>query len=135
MEMSFMAIDWLEQYERIAAEMDAVHESPNAEIGCDVLADAIVWSDEYPSDPASPMYDFQCIKILLRYRTSVLLGQPDETFRVYWDRARELFPHWAGFASSRLVSSDELKAFYEHCKKRDMRHLKQVLRCEKRETE
>lgn len=130
-----MKINWLEQYGHIAAEMDAVHESPNAEIGYDVLADAIVWSDEYPSDPARPMYDFQCIKILLRYRTSLLLGEPDEAFKMYWGHARELFPHWAGFAPSRLVPSDELKAFYEHRKKGDMRHLKQMFRCEVREGE
>ena len=125
-----MEIDWLGQFARVAAEMDNVQELPNAEIGYDVLADAITWSDEYPSNAAGRMYDFQCIKILLRYRTTVLLGNSDETFRMYWDHAKGLFPHWAGFAPSRFVPSDELKEFYEHRRKGDMRHLKKVLRCE-----
>ncbi len=125
-----MCTDWLEQYARIAAEMDRVRALPGAEIGYDVLSDAITWSDEYPSELAGRAEEFECIKILLRYRTSVLTGDPDESFRPYWDRAMGLFPNWAGFTPSRLVSSDELKKFHEHCKKRDMRYLKKVFRCE-----
>jgi hypothetical protein len=128
-----MTIDWLEQFASVAAEMNNVRELPNAKIDYDLLADAIIWSDEYPSNPTRPMYDFQCIKILLRYRTSLLLGTPDETFKVYWDRAKELFPNWAGFTFSRLVPNDDLKKFYEHHGKRGIQHLKKVLNCEESE--
>ena len=124
-----MTIDWLGQYARIAAEMDRIRALAGAEIGYDVLSDAITWSDEYPSDLAGRLEEFDCIKILLRYRTSVLMGDPDESFKPYWDRAMELFPNWAGFRPSRLVASDELKEFYEHSKKHDMRYLKKILRC------
>jgi hypothetical protein len=125
-----MEINWLEQLARVAAEMDDVRALPNAEMSYDVLADAITWSDEYPSNAAGRMYEFQCIKLLLRYRTSFLLNNPDETFKMYWDRAKELFPNWAGFVGSRLAPSDELKQFYEYHKKCDMRYLKRVLPCE-----
>ena len=120
----------------VAAVMDRVRELPDAQIDYELLADAIVWSDEYPSpDEVEEMYEFQCIKILLRYRTSVLLGRPDDTFQPYWDHARRLFPNWAGFTPARLVPSDELKAFYERRSKRDLRRLEKILRCESAQNE
>jgi hypothetical protein len=127
-----MTVDWFQQYVHIATEMNDVHALPGAEPGYDVLTDAIIWSDEYPSNVAGRMVDFDCLKLLFRYRTSILTGHPDETFRPYWDRAMELFPQWAGFASSRLVPSEELTKFYEHCRKRDMRYLRKVF-CQKDE--
>jgi hypothetical protein len=97
-----MSINWFARLEHIADQMDGIHASPEAQIGYDVLSDAITWSDEYPRDLAGRMEDFECLKILLRYRTSVLTGDPDESLRYYWDRAMELFPNWAGFDPARI---------------------------------
>jgi len=116
-----MSIDWMEKLARIAEEMNRIHAVPGAEMRYDVTADAIFWTDEYPANLAGRAWDFQCVKILLRYRTSVLTGQPDETFGPYWDRARQLFPNWAGFEPKRFVPTDEMIEFYDHHKDRDLR--------------
>ena len=125
-----MDTDWRAQLARIADEMDNVRESRNAEIGYDLLADAITWSDEYPSQPTRPMAEFQCLRLVLRHRTTLLLEEPDDTFKEYWDRARELFPNWAGFAPSRLLPSDELREFYRRRSKHAMRCLDRIVRRE-----
>ena len=85
--------------------------------GYDVLADALVWSDEYPKDIPGRHHEFDCIKLLLRYRTTLLLGAPNDFFRPYWERGKELFPNWAGFCIARLTPTEELRKFYERRKR------------------
>jgi hypothetical protein len=117
----------LRELDGLTAELDNVRLLPGATMGYDLIADAIVWSDEYPSSPARPMAEYQCLKAVLRYRTSLLTEIPDERCRRYWEHAKALFPNWAGFTPSRRVPSDELKRFYEHRAKWDRRHLEKVL--------
>lgn len=118
-----MDIDYFAHLERIAVEMDRTRVSPDAVIGYNVLADALFWSDEYPHDITGRIEQFDCVKLLLRYRTTLLLGSPDDLFRPYWERARELFPNWAGFSPARLIPSEELRSVYEHEEKRATRRL------------
>ncbi len=108
-----MTIDYFKRLARIAADMDQAQFSPIAEIGYDAFADALVWSDEYPRGITASVPEFDCVKLVLRYRTTVLLGKPDDFFKPYWDRAKELFPNWAGFHPSRLKATDELVRLYE----------------------
>jgi hypothetical protein len=103
--------------------MDRTRVVPDATVGYDVLSDALVWSDEYPSNIAGRLAEFDCVKLLLRYRTSLLLGKPDDSFKPYWDHAKERFPDWAGFCSTRLVATEALKAQYEHDRKSAMRRV------------
>ena len=109
----YTSTDILAMFDEIAAEMDRVHAVPGAKIGYDLFADGLVWSDEYPADIGRRADKFNCIRCLLRFRTSILTGTPDERCRQYWDRAIELFPNWAGFTPSRLEPSDELTKLYE----------------------
>lgn len=118
-----MEIDYLEKLERIANEMDQTRVQPEAAIGYDVLADALVWSDEYPHNITGRRSEFDCVKLLLRYRTTLLLGKPDDLFRPYWDLAKKRFPHWAGFCPARLAMTEELRQRYERDRKRAMRRL------------
>ena len=115
--------DYFEELSRIAAEMNRTRPSPDAEVGYDLLTDALVWSDEYPGERAGRLEDYMCLRLLFRYRTTLLLGNPDDFFKPYWDRAMELFPDWAGFCPTRLSCTEELRRFYECRKKRDMRLL------------
>jgi hypothetical protein len=123
-------MDYMQQLEGIAAEMNRIRATADPEMQYSIMSDAIVWSDEYPNDLTGRTEDFECIKILLRYRTSLLTGQPNESFRPYWERAIELFPNWAGFEPSRLAPSNEKTKFYEKRSERDMQNLNRILgRC------
>lgn len=114
---------YLEALRRIADEMDRTRASPDAVVGYDVSADALVWADEYPSRPRGGLRQFDCVKLLLRYRTTLLLGDPDESFKPYWDLGIELFPNWAGFSPTRVNPTDELRELYEYHRKRGLRHM------------
>jgi len=126
-----MGIDYFENLDRIAGDMDQTRVLPDATVGYDVLSDALVWSDEYPRNMAGRLAEFDCVKLLLRYRTTLLLGKPDDTFKPYWDHARERFPNWAGFSSTRLTATEELRAQYEHDRKSAMRRVERFgkVRC------
>jgi len=79
----------------------------------DLMSDAILWEDEIPT-PFSG--DSRVIRLLLRYRTTVLLGNPDRELECYWLHGRSLFPEWPGFNPSRNTPSQELSEFLENAK-------------------
>jgi hypothetical protein len=112
-----MDTDYFEHLKRIAGEMDQTRSLPGATADYDVLAGALVWSDEYPGDFGRRLAEFDCVKLLLRYRTTLLLGKADDALRPYWDYARERFPNWAGFSPARLAMTEELATLYERGRK------------------
>lgn len=67
--------------------------------------DAVVWSDEVPSS----LWDNQYLIYLLRYRTSVLLGEPMDAVRPLWEEAQQMFSSWAGFAWERCTPDDRMR--------------------------
>jgi hypothetical protein len=75
----------------------------------DLMSDAILWEDELP---APPLGDALVLRLLLRYRTSVLLHQPDAQLEAYWDRGRMLFPDWPGFKLDRNTPSAAIAEYY-----------------------
>jgi len=126
-----MVIDYFDSLDRIAREMDRTRVAPDATVGYDVLSDALVWSDEYPRDIAGRLAEFDCVKLLLRYRTTLLLGKPNDSLRPYWDHGRRRFPNWAGFCPERLTATEELRAQYEHDRHWAMRRVERFekVRC------
>jgi len=122
-----MPIDYMAQLARIARVIDSVHVQHDAKRGYDILSDALTWSDEYPQTFGGRSEEFDCVRILLRYRTSVLTGDPDELLQPYWKRAKQLFPNWAGFEPSRRVPTDKLLQFYEIRRNRQEQVLKKML--------
>lgn len=61
--------------------------------GCLFRRDEVVISDSEVISALRPV---------LRYRTTLSRGAPDETLTAYWDAAKLLFPGWVGFRPSRL---------------------------------
>jgi hypothetical protein len=107
----------IKSFEIIASEMERTNVNPEAIITYDLFADALAWSDEYPNNylnnPNAHFDEMSSIRVLFRYRTTILLGTPDEILRPYWDQALLLFPNWAGFNPERLKPKQELVNFYE----------------------
>lgn len=101
----------MKEYEVIAGLMNDVQRRDSAELRYHILADGIYWSDEIPEGLTGDAED--CIRILLRYRTSMITGRPEKRFEVFWTSAKRAFPDWIGFDENRVHPSEEVVAFYE----------------------
>lgn len=107
----------VESFTDIASDMDRTRVDPKAILQYDLLADALVWSDEFPAQSKCPPVELGSIRVLLKYRTSVILQSPDERLKPYWEQALLMFPHWAGFIPERSEPSLELVEFYKSHRK------------------
>ena len=93
----------------IAALMRNLVRSPRATFSYDMLSDALIWSDEFPKPGVlAQVPGWDVIRFVLHFRTTLILGEPYEEYREYWDEALRLFPEWPGFAPERR--SSELRA-------------------------
>ncbi len=103
-----MQDEWIAKLAAIGGALNAPVKSPDADIRYDLLGGAIFWSDERPK---VPLEEADCLKLVLRYRTTLIEGNPDPNFRVYWDAAQELFPNWPGFSPERCRENEQLAEF------------------------
>src|SRR5262249_52039543 len=72
-----------------------------------LLADAIYWSDELPQ--CLPWLAENALRLVIRYRTSLVLGKPDVRCDRFWREALKQFPRWIGFRRSRTTESKKLR--------------------------
>ncbi len=103
-------VEFSNQLGQIAARMNALIKSSEAAIHHDLLAGALWWSDERPAFD-EPEHHW-CLRPILRYRTSLILGVPDERYESAWEAAKQLFPAWPGFAEERCKPDDQLATLY-----------------------
>ena len=74
----------------------------------------LMWSDEKLSDLSSE--ELGCLRGILRFRTSLIIGQPDTRFQNLWKLLEEKCPTWIGLDPSRCAASRELIALYNKLK-------------------
>jgi hypothetical protein len=87
--------------------------SEHARAVYDQISGAVIWSDEFPpAHRLRTVRNWAVIRFVFRFRTTLILGEPEEEYRVVWDRARELFPGWPGF-DPRRCSLDQRPRFQE----------------------
>jgi len=91
--------------------MLAMAANSRAEYGYVPLPDAVFWSDEIPHWLSNDEDDI--IRALLHFRTTLIIGQPDEDLRAIWEAAMNAFPEWIGFSNSRISPNSELAEFYK----------------------
>jgi len=102
--------EWLAQMAEIAGALDALVKSPGAEVHYDLLSDALWWADELPAHVEAE--SVWSLRPILRYRTTLILGQADSGFVPHWQAAQRLFPRWPGFTPDRCTPNRELAAIY-----------------------
>jgi hypothetical protein len=101
----------LDELEMLAATLNRLCVDPQAVMRYDLLAGGLVWSDETPQWKFDGLADNEfppghaLLRALLNYRSSLILGESRERFRVLWERAIKLCPNWPGFLPSRQDAS------------------------------
>ena len=89
-----------------ASQLDAISEpAPSARVFFEVMSGALVWSDEVKDVPTKVIWS---LRPLFAFRSSLILGQPEEKGRSYWDASTSLFPRWVGFVPARAEPSPQL---------------------------
>lgn len=73
----------------------------DAECFYEILSGGLVWVDEIPDLSTLPAGTLEGLRGVIRYRTTLILGEPDQQYHEYWSEARKLFPNWPGFVAAR----------------------------------
>jgi hypothetical protein len=89
------------------------------------FAAAVYWSDEMPRRLDDDEEDI--VRILLRYRTTLILGQPDKELEPYWEAAKQCFPGWIGFSAARVAPNPSVVDFFHDQKERSLRAFRRAL--------
>ncbi len=102
-------------FRRLAEMLNQLRPDPNARLNYELFSGALVWSDELPLPKEHEAFDLNlsCFRGVLRYRTTLILGAPEEKFRPSWEKAKALCPNWPGFLADRQRPDPERIAFYE----------------------
>jgi hypothetical protein len=113
--------DLLQSLQVIAPQMNVLRRRWLARLHYDAIADALWWSDERPK--LTHLRDHWCLRLLFRYRTSLILGEPDLNCEPAWLEATRSFPNWPGFHPSRCQPNKRLVAFYAKCRDETARQI------------
>jgi hypothetical protein len=95
----------------IATLMRALSRLPDAKMFYELLSDSLVWTDEIPEVSTEQVGGLRSLRFVFRYRTSLMLGTPEDRYRPYWEEAQSLFPAWPGFDLDRRTP--ELQSTYK----------------------
>src|SRR5262245_47697712 len=91
---------FLERLKAIAPKMEALNPRLLAALRYDMWSGAVYWSDEIPNGIDQEAED--ALRGLFRYRTTLILGKPEERLKPLWEAGKQFFPRWIGFSASRV---------------------------------
>jgi hypothetical protein len=96
--------------ESALAVMRAARYDPAARPSLEVLSGSFIWDDECYFDFVAHCRAAGCLLYWqpVLFRSSVIMGKPDEESRQGWEDLRRAAPEWPGFRQER--SSESLRA-------------------------
>jgi hypothetical protein len=100
---------------RIAPLMEAVERKDDSKVFYDALSGSLIWSDELPKSAAVSL---DCLRFVLRYRTGLIVGEPQPSFELFWRESIRRFPNWIGFSVERTARNEVLADYYCQERKR-----------------
>ena len=100
--------DFERGFRSIAARLNGLEPTADAQPFFDLLSGGIVWTDERPTFPTSAE-ELGAVRALWSYRTSLYMGTPREAFAGLWWLARSVAPRWPGFLPERLQPAEEIR--------------------------
>lgn len=113
--MSFDGL--LQELPKISDLMNKLTREETGEPKYDIMSDLLFWDDEVPDRKLrKPKKAFWALKLVMRFRTTLILGSPDNRFLELWETARSLFPQWVGFTATRCKPDTKLAETYEKLK-------------------
>jgi hypothetical protein len=87
--------------DKIAPKLNRLAADPKARVSYELMSGSLVWSDELPPVEGLEPEEVWSLRPVWRYRSSVILGSPEEKHRSQWEQAQQLFPLWPGFRPER----------------------------------
>ncbi len=114
----------LRMLSEVAPFMRSLRASPDATVFYEVLSGSLIWTDEIPDASATGIQCGEFLRPVFRFRTTVMLENPEERYREFWEEAYRLFPDWPGFLPWRR--SAQHKATYEAMREKAMNEIDAV---------
>ena len=91
----------------------------NGKLCYNLIADAIYWDDEFPPDEEEiPTKAEWAMRLVLNYRTRLLIGGDEELGLDFWLKAKSTFPDWVGFSAERCSKNSEVEKVYTRFKRK-----------------
>lgn len=79
-------------------------------VSYEAMSGALIWSDETKDD--TPTEVIWALRAIWAYRTSLMLDDPREELKPYWDLGLEQFPRWVGFRPRRRKATPRLLSIH-----------------------
>jgi hypothetical protein len=93
--------DRSQAFQMLAPMLDKLVLDPNARVSYELMSDSLIWSDELPPPAPGGEWNTNCLRGAFRFRTTLILGKPDERFRARWEELQTLCPNWPAFLPDR----------------------------------
>jgi hypothetical protein len=89
------------------AILRAARFDPSARPGLELLSGSFIWNDECYLDFAPVCRDMGCLAYSepVVFRSSLILGRPNEKCRRGWEELQRVCPEWPGFRPERQSES------------------------------
>ncbi len=97
--------DRFQALRQIAPKLNQLQEDGSARVHYELMSHGLVWTDELPPLDQVEPGECTCLRAIWRFRSSLIMGEPEEKFRPAWEEAQKLFPHWPGFLPQRQQMS------------------------------
>lgn len=81
----------------LAPLLNKLQADPNARVNYELMSGALIWSDEFPALSEINGLDTNCLRGVFRFRTTLMLGKPEERYRTGWEALQTLCPNWPAF--------------------------------------
>jgi hypothetical protein len=93
--------------EEAVAILRAARYDPAARPSLELLSGSFIWDDECYFEFVPACRARSCLAYWepVAFRSSVILGRPDERYRRGWEELRRLCPEWPGFRPERYSES------------------------------
>ena len=93
--------------EQAIAVLRAARFDPSARPGLELLSGTLIWGDEAYLEFPAVCRHYGCMAYWepVAFRSSLIRGQPDESYRRGWEELERACPEWPGFRPERRSES------------------------------
>ncbi len=99
-------MDLIDHLDCLIPHLKLLSKNELAEPFFDTMSGGFVWSDE--KIKGLEKYEMGCLRAIFRYRTSIIIGEPDQRFEEIWEKLKVGLPEWIGFDPERCSPRSDL---------------------------